>query len=229
MVAIHLLCYDLDADTRGEAELGAILHLSEVVRANRFVFPHLQRRYRVGRAVLRAALAHFTGIAPASFELEFGPQGKPMLPGGPSFNVSHSEGRLLLAITSKGRIGVDIEIRREVGDLEALARANFAPDEAAMVLAAPKSERDQAFLETWTRKEALVKALGGGLSIPLNSFSVAGGQSDGNLLRRLDIPGEDLLAWSLYAIPGIPSAVASVALDAPDLAFEWLPPEVICP
>jgi 4'-phosphopantetheinyl transferase len=119
-----------------------------------------------------------------------------------------------------------VELRREVGDLAALAQANFAPDETSAVMVAPPGKRDQAFLEIWTRKEALVKALGGGLSIPLNLFSVALGQPDGNLLKRLDLSGESSSGWCVRSIPDVPHAIAAVALDAPDFELEWLPAEM---
>lgn len=229
MPTIFLISYGLDDELRDEAGLTALLHPSERAKAARFVYPYLQRRYRVGRAVLRAVLGHVTGLPPAKLMFEVGPQGKPMLPRGPSFNVSHSEGRLLLAVALGGRLGVDVELRRAVHDIDAIARANFAPDEAEAVLATQPGQREEAFLETWTRKEALIKAVGGGLSIPLSSFSVAVGQADGNLLRRLDLPGESLPDWSLRAVPGVPGAVAAVALDAPYFEFEWLPPELAFP
>jgi 4'-phosphopantetheinyl transferase len=93
-------------------------------------------------------------------------------------------------------------------------------------MVAPPGKRDQAFLEIWTRKEALVKALGGGLSIPLSLFSVALGQPDGNLLKRLDLSGESSSGWCVRSIPDVPHAIAAVALDAPDFEFEWLPAEM---
>ena len=227
MNMVSLLSHDLDTDPRDDRELDALLAAGERVRAASFKFPHLRRRYRVGRATLRCALGARTGRPPSSLALETGPQGKPALRNGPVFNASHAAGRLLLAIAPEGRLGVDIELLHRVDDLEAISRQNFAEDEREAVLATPLAERDRAFLEIWTRKEALIKAIGGGLSIPLRSFSVSLVTRPGSLLHRLDLPGETPAQWCLRAVadvPGAPEAAAALAFDVPDWQIEWLPP-----
>lgn len=221
---IALLSHDLDADPRPDAELDALLSAEERRRAERFAFPQLRRRYRVGRAVLRCALAHWTGKAPGALAFTLGPQGKPALPAGPAFNLSHAEGTLLLGIVDHGRLGVDVECLRLLDDLEALARYSFAADEVAAVLARTGAERERAFLETWTRKEALLKALGGGLSLPLQACSVRLGDPGGSLLARLELPGERAADWWLRPVEGVAGgAVAAFAIDRPGMAATWLP------
>jgi 4'-phosphopantetheinyl transferase len=230
VATIHLLSHDLDTDPRDNRALDALLDPCERARVARFAFPHLQRRYRVGRAALRCALSIWTGHPPASFLFEIGPQGKPTLPNGPAFNVSHSEGQWLLGVTPHGRLGVDVELLRPVGDLAAMARHSFAADECAAVLAVPLPDRDRAFLEMWTRKEALVKALGGGLSIPLKAFSVALAERPGSLLERLELIGEEAGHWCIRPVsvlPGSPEAVAAIALDAPAVELAWLAPDAV--
>ena len=226
---VHLLAYDLDADPRDESELDGLLDAAERDRAGRFFFPLLRRRYRVGRAALRCLLGAWTERAPTSFVFATGPQGKPTLAGGPSFNVSHCEGTLIIGITDHGRLGIDVELLRPVEDVDLLARRNFSADEIAAVLAAPETERQRAFLTIWTRKEALIKALGGGLSIPLKSFSVSLAEGPGNALQRLELEGESLAEWCICPVtgsPGMPDAVAALALDAPSCKIEWLPSEL---
>ncbi|MCC5863194.1 MAG: 4'-phosphopantetheinyl transferase superfamily protein [Gammaproteobacteria bacterium] len=221
---IQLLSHDLDADPRSDGELDALLSTEERARAERFAFPRLRRRYRVGRAVLRCALARSTGLTPAELSLVIGPQGKPALAGGPAFNLSHSEGLLLLGLTLEGRLGVDVEWPRPLDDLEGLARYSFAEDECRAVLALAGEAREQAFLETWTRKEALLKALGGGLSLPLKACSVRLGTPEGSLLTRLELPGEQRADWWLRPVVGLPGgAVAAVALDRQASRLAWLP------
>ena len=223
--AIQLLTHDLDADPRSDQALDAVLDATERVRAERFAFPLLRRRYRVAHAVLRCTLGHWMGQAPAGLRFEFGPQGKPTLPGGPAFNLSHSANRLLLGITVTGRLGIDMEILRPIDELEAMARQNFAADECAAVMACPHAERSRVFLNIWTRKEALIKAVGGGLSIPLQSFSVASYESCSNALERLDLPGEHRADWCVRRIDGVPGGVAALALDAFSCTLHWLAAE----
>jgi 4'-phosphopantetheinyl transferase len=230
MPVVHLLSHDLDTDPRDDRALDALLDPSERACAARFSFPHLQRRYRVGRATLRCALGAWTGRPPASLVFDYGPEGKPVLPGGPAFNVSHSEGQWLLGVTPHGRLGIDVELLRPVIDLAALARHSFAADECAAVLAVPPAGRDRAFLEIWTRKEALVKALGGGLSIPLKAFSVALAETPGSLLERLALEGEEVGDWCVRPVSGLsgdPAVVAALALDAPEIELAWLAPDTV--
>lgn len=223
---IQLLSHDLDADPRSDAELDALLTMDERARAERFAFARLRRRYRVGRAVLRCALARITGGPPAGLAFVSGPQGKPALADGPAFNLSHSEGLLLLGVAAEGRLGVDVECPRRLDDLEGLARYSFADDECRAVLALDEAAREQAFLQTWTRKEALLKALGGGLSLPLKACSVRLGSPSGSLLARLDLPGERVADWWLRPVEGLPGgAVAAVALDRPGAGQVWLSKE----
>ena len=223
---IALLAHDLDTDPRIDGELDALLDATERARAERFAFPILRRRYRVAHAVLRCALGRWTGQPPASLQFERGPEGKPTLPGGPAFNLSHSANRLLLGISDAERLGVDVEVLRLIDDLEGMARHNFAADECAAVLACPQAERSEAFLRVWTRKEAMIKALGGGLSIPLQSFSVSTREVCDNALKRLDQPGEHSAAWCVRGIDGVAGCVAALAVDAPSFRLDWFPPEI---
>ncbi len=222
---IALVSHDLDTDPRTDGELDVLLDAAERALAERFAFPALRRRYRVAHAVLRCALAHWTGQAPASLRLEIDPQGKPAVRGGPAFNLSHSANRLLLGITDAGRLGVDVEVLRPIDDLEGMARHNFATDECEAVLACPQAERPGAFLKVWTRKEAMIKALGGGLSIPLQSFSVSTRDVCDNALKRLDYPGEQSAAWCVRGVDGVAGCTAALALDAPSFRLDWLGPE----
>ena len=140
--------------------------------------------------------------------------------------MSHCEGTLLIGVTANGRFGIDVELLRPIDDVDLLARRNFSADEIAAELAVPKTDRERAFLAIWTRKEALVKALGGGLSIPLTSFSVSLAEGPGNVLQRLDLEGEAVAEWCVCPVtglPGLPNAVAALALDAPSCKIEWLP------
>ena len=115
---------------------------------------------------------------------------------------------------------------RPVDDVELLASRNFSAEEIAAVLAVPETEREGAFLAIWTRKEALLKALGGGLSIPLKSFSVSLAEGPGDVLRRFEYEGESVAGWCICPVtglPGVPDALAALALDAPSCKIEWLP------
>jgi len=156
----------LDVPDRITAAARRLLSARERKRADRFVYDRHRRRYTVAQAHLRRVLGQLTGIPPETVRFHYEDKGKPFLPGGPSFNQSHSEDRLMIAVAGSGRLGVDIEERRTVRLMLGIAEKNFARDEAARLHAAPADERRRLFFRIWTRKEAFLKALGFGLAIP---------------------------------------------------------------
>jgi 4'-phosphopantetheinyl transferase len=151
----------------------------ETARAERFHFPHHRRAFVLGRAALRALLGGYLGMGAMEIQFAYGPQGKPSLAPGLEneacplgFNAANSGDLAAYAFTIGCRIGVDIERHRELPDLENIAHRFFSPEEAAELLELPAAEKTSAFYHCWSRKEAYIKAMGGGLSIPLDSFRV---------------------------------------------------------
>lgn len=138
-------------------------------RADRFRVEHARRAFVASRAALRRILGARLGVEPATLEFTLSAHGRPSLAGGRvSFNVSHSGELGLIAVADgERRIGVDVEQVRATSDFQALAARFFHPDEAAAIGA-----RREAFFRCWTKKEAVVKAIGQGLSHPLETFVV---------------------------------------------------------
>lgn len=172
---VDLWSIPLGLADRAVEKLIACLSADEVGRADRFINDKLRRRYIVAHAGLRLLLSRYTGIAAGALDFVFGPQGKPSLASplnGITFNLTHSEEVAVVAIAATNRIGVDIEHLREIIDATAIARLFFSSIEETMLTAIPPAERSRAFLTCWTRKEAFVKALGGGLSVDLAGFAV---------------------------------------------------------
>jgi 4'-phosphopantetheinyl transferase len=150
-------------------------------RAARFRFSHDRRRFCAARTLLRRLLGDRLGVPASALRFGAGPYGKPFLlspaPGqgldpGLEFNVSHSGPMAVCAVAGQP-LGVDIQ--RVNPDLEwpALAQGFFAPGEYLAITSLPEAERRDAFFACWTRKEALVKAAGLGLSHPLDAFEVS--------------------------------------------------------
>jgi 4'-phosphopantetheinyl transferase len=211
--------YYLDMDSPA-LDVSALMHLlspEELARAERFRFDRHRRRFVVGRAALRRLLADLTGSDPAELPLFAEPAGKPALSGGgPAFNLSHSEQHLLIGIAVEGRVGVDVEVRKEVGDAMDLARRYFSQDEHAALAALPAEERGTAFLRVWTRKESLLKALGTGLSMPLDAVSMHVDAARGNLFKSSRIDSLDPLQWCVRSAPVHVDLEAAVARDQAD-------------
>ena len=171
-VAIDLWLWGLDCDAAEAARRRAVLSDAERARADRFVHDRDRIRFIAGRSRLREILAQVVGTAADTLPLMQGANGKPFLPGGPLFNLSHSAGLAALGITSDVSVwlGVDIEGARSIDPgLEAYA---FAPEERAALSVLDPQARARAFFLGWTRKEAVVKATGAGLRADLDSFAV---------------------------------------------------------
>lgn len=185
-------------------------------RADRFRFAQDRRRYVTGRAELRRRLSDRCGDLPGQLQLVVGPQGKPRLAAHRSvdFNLSHSGGWALLAITSGVTVGIDIEAVQPGIAGSGVAEHFFAPAEVRHLLSLPGRDRDQAFVECWTRKEAYLKGKGGGLSLPLDGFEVSFGPGRPARLLRSDTDPFDCHTWTLVDLSEIvpPRFVAALAV-----------------
>lgn len=152
--------------------LWQLLDDTERARAERYRFDEDRQRATVGRGMLRRMLGEALGRDPRELRFVTGEQGKPALEDGAlQFNVSHSGDRVAIAITRDLPVGIDVELEsRRMHNLLGMARRFFSPLETRAVEEAEQQEN--VFFSIWTAKEAVIKAVGGGLSINLASFSV---------------------------------------------------------
>ncbi|MHB8383168.1 MAG: 4'-phosphopantetheinyl transferase family protein [Candidatus Binataceae bacterium] len=154
-----------------------LLSKDERERAARFHFVRDRRRFTVARAILRLIIGTYLRMRPATVRFSYGPNGKPRIEdacGGESlsFNLAHTGETVLYAFCRNHELGVDVEqIDRRV-EFRQIARQFFAPEEIKSIEMLPRDQQGRRFFEIWTRKEAYLKALGAGLSIPLNEFEV---------------------------------------------------------
>ena len=133
-------------------------------RARRLSRPEVRRRFVAARAGLRRVLAGYIAVPPCSFLLQEGPHGKPELQEGPRFSLSHSGDLALCAVARDREVGVDVEQLRPVPEADSIARRWFSEEEMAAYRVAADARLDGAFLRSWTRREAFLKAIGLGLS-----------------------------------------------------------------
>jgi 4'-phosphopantetheinyl transferase len=165
----------------------AWLAADEHARAARFMMHHHRRRFLAARCALRERLSQQLRVPPESLRFDAGEHGKPYLPDAPQchFNLSHSEDWALVGIGLHGETGVDIEVLRDVDDALPLARTLFTAEELAQFLALDAIAQRTAFLRVWTRKEAVMKALGLGLSLAPRTIDVGLGPEAAHLQVRL--------------------------------------------
>jgi 4'-phosphopantetheinyl transferase len=161
----------------------ALLSDDERARQRSFVSPDLRRRFGAARAGLRTLLGRHLDLDPRSLAFVTNEFGKPRLAGNGHvhFNLSHCEERAVLAISDAAAVGIDLECERPIEHVD-LAKRYFHPNEVAAIAASrDEAEQRRAFFLVWTLKEAVVKALGTGLSTPLDSFEVEIGASTSRL------------------------------------------------
>jgi len=173
-VDIDLWLWPLGLNKACVAELQEILSVDERARARRIKVKAAQRDFIAARARMRQCLACY-GVGDAT-ELQFdeGPHGKPALKNSDlQFNLSHTAGRAVLAVTGACAVGVDIEVQRPV-DLRLVERF-FSASEVMALTALSLPARTAAFFRIWTAKEAAGKALGLGLGLDFRSFSIQHG------------------------------------------------------
>ncbi len=163
-------------DALNTRQLG-LLTAPERERLQRFHFEKDRHRYLITRALVRTVLSRYAPIAPADWAFETGPQGRPQITNPHPlaqelcFNLSHSDGLVVLAVTSGREVGVDTESTARQAPLE-VADRYFSRREAQALRALPASAQAHRFWELWTFKESYIKARGMGLTLPLDQFSL---------------------------------------------------------
>jgi 4'-phosphopantetheinyl transferase len=219
-------------DCGGGDSLRSRLSSDELARAARFHFERDRTRFSVARAALREILAHYLGTGPAEIAFVYGDHGKPALApyGDLHFNLSHSHDLALCAVTRGREVGVDVERIRELDDLEGIATATFSQRERETLAQLAGPERLAGFFNAWTRKEAFVKALGEGLSHPLDRFDVSLAPTARPRLERIDGDSTRAARWSLAAVVIDAAHAAAVVVEGRGLtlvARRW--PEDLVP
>lgn len=211
---VHVWCFKLCEEPLLIQSAFSALSEDERARATRFRSPSLQAAFILSRGILRRLLARFCDCTPSNVIFAYGQQGKPFLADRACpvrFNMSHSGGIAAYALNVSHEIGVDIEQHRPLPDMDQIAARFFSPLEYRELMGVAELEREVAFFDCWVRKEAYIKALGGGLSIPLDSFQVTLGPRRSPALVEVRNNGTEAREWSIQEFspaPGYSGAVA---------------------
>jgi len=183
----------------------------ERTRASRFHFDKHRRHFVAGRGFLRALLARYLDTTPEEVQFAYGPYGKPVLDGehresSLRFNASHSGDWALYAFVQDHEVGVDVEYIKADFETEGIAERFFSALEVQTLYALADEEKPAAFFRCWTRKEAYIKAIGSGLSHPLDSFDVTFAPGEPAALSRAE-------GWSLFDLEVAPEYAAALAIE----------------
>ena len=202
-------------------EYKKLLSTAELARAEKFVPDHKRREYIITRGVLKQALSRITGLAASGLDFSYGGHGKPYLDinlagKNIAFNVSHSYGVALVAITRGGRLGIDVEKIRPEVDWRDLAKRFFSESEFQALDRCPDGSSLKSFFTCWTRKEAFVKAVGDGVARGLSGFDVSIDPNETAGSLNIRWPDEDAAQWSIRNIPVPGNYTAALAVDRPN-------------
>lgn len=219
---IHVWAAPLNLPSKELDAYAAALSPDEAAQAERFKFEKHRNRFAAGRGMLREILGRYLQAKPAALRFDCSRNGKPTLTGefagrGIHFNLSHSEDLALIAVTRIGPVGIDIEFVREIKDMDGLVARFFSRRENELFRKVPSGEKPRAFFNLWTRKEALLKATGEGITRSLSLVEVS--FLPGEPARLLAVSGDGAKAarWSLRDLRPAPGFVGAVAVQAKDV------------
>ncbi|SCX59698.1 4'-phosphopantetheinyl transferase superfamily protein [Variovorax sp. EL159] len=240
---IHLwFCFHgKSGDATQDAACRALLTPEELSKQNRFHFASDRYRYLLTRALVRSVLSRYAPVQPHAWRFATGPFGRPRIEAptieethGLDFNLSHTDGLIVLALARNIELGVDVENIERNAALD-VADHFFSPVEAEALRALSAALQTARFFDLWTLKESYIKARGMGLQIPLDSFSFTLDDHGGIEFALADSGTRDNTArpwhfWQLQptqehfvalcAAPENPAATRIVCREAAPLQWE---------
>ena len=206
--------------------LRELLTSEERARADRFHFERHRRRFTVRRGAMRILLGTYLDQAPESLVFQQGPKGKPELPNdrGLVFNLTDSADLAVLAVGERQELGVDIECLERPRDAGRLVERFFSEHERQVYESLPESLKTAGFFRAWTSKEAYLKAIGTGLSVPLRFSTVELDPRRPPRVLQLGDSQQDAQSWSLDVFQPRDDFVGALAIERGDNQlrfFRW--------
>ncbi len=204
---IHVWDFVFNECPYDTSKIVEVLSPDEVERANRFKRVNDRNRYVFSYANLRVILGLYLNVPPASLQFEKNSFGKPYIcgesnPQGLCFNMSHTGNVVMLAISLKHEVGIDIEKVREFDKLDNVAYNFLSSCEADYYNTLSKEKKKQFFFLSWVRKEALIKAQGKGVGENLSHSTVS--QFSGAEKKwpppTVSVVDEKKIRWSLQDV-----------------------------
>lgn len=222
---VHLWCSSLLLNSRALNRLKLTLSADELERANRFHFRNHQCSFIVGRGILRSIIADYLQTRPKEIRFRYNAHGKPSIADVSShseinFNLSHSHGLAVYAFTRRREIGIDIERLRSNLSFQKIAKRFFTTEEFENLNSLPHDEYIDGFFGLWTQKEAYIKAMGTGLSIPLNRFSVTVKKDQTVRVNEIRIKSNEEGSWSILSLKPKRGYVGALAVEGKSLTIK---------
>jgi len=226
----HVWRTSLNQDETTVLELSSYLAPDEYRRATKYHRAVDRDRFIVARGVLRSILSTYLHIPPNELQFTYNQYGKPAISDGQNrcalnFNLSHSNDLALYVTACARSVGIDIEyIRRDFATLE-IAEHFFSKDEVRSLKAAPTDGMIEAFFNCWSRKESYIKAIGMGVSYPLDGFTVSLAPNAAPALLKVAADEREPDRWQMYELKAGEGYAASLIVENPPVTlrqWQWI-------
>jgi 4'-phosphopantetheinyl transferase len=204
-----------------------ILSEEELTKANNFIFIQDKDRFIVSHGLLRIMLANYVKIDPKQLKFNHAINGKPYITtkysidSDLSFNMSHSHNVAIYTFTLNRRIGVDIEFIRYIKNIDQLINFVFSKNDRMTIDTLPEKQKQEAFLNIWTRKEAYVKAIGGCLSNICSQYSFLSDIDKPIDLLCDELGRSDTSDWFFQTLLPDSDYIATIAVESSDPQFKY--------
>jgi 4'-phosphopantetheinyl transferase len=211
----HIWRADLKFNECFQTSFLKLLSPDEKRRAQKFRFTKDSRNFIIARGILRSLIGKYLKIKPSEISFRYSEFGKPGIADNHSlqFNISHSKNIALFAFIKKLNVGVDVEFVNPDIEVKDIAEKFFSPNEVLNLFALPEKQHTLGFFNCWTRKEAFIKAVGEGLSFPLNKFEVSLEPDKPAKLLATDWEPKAVSKWSIFSMSPATNFVGGLAIE----------------
>jgi 4'-phosphopantetheinyl transferase len=221
---LHLWSVETNPDQDPALALSAVLSSDEQARGQRYLVPKARRQFVETRGLLRLLLGAYLQTDPKNLDFHYSDNGKPCLAqasGGAllQFNVSHSQERVLYAVSAHHAVGIDLEGVNPLISYQDIAHRICTPQEWAIFNRLPADQQSQAFFKIWTRKEALVKLCGDRLYEKLTVFEVPACATSGSYWVKAE--GQEFWLQDLDLYESFAGAIALPTAPEQIIHHEW--------
>ena len=219
---VHVWCVNLNVLDLDINCLKHILSKEENDKADSFHFKDDRENYIGRHAILRKILGRYLSLEPNNINFSYRSHGKPSLSNYSNgdkihFNLSHSKGLVLYAMTRGREVGIDVErIIPGIMDEQFISNV-FSQKELYSIQSLPMDMRTNALFQNWTRKEAFIKALGQGLSYDLKRIDVSAALGEKSIISNRNSDADNSYCWSLRDIELGPGYAGSIVVEG----YNW--------
>ena len=175
-IDLWLLDFEWPSSIHAPIDPPSWLGVNDRARLEGMGHPRRRAEFLLGRRLLRHALQSRFGSASHAWQLHTAEKGRPHLHSAdpqqalPSINLSHCRSLIACAIGSPTQLGLDVECLGRTADFDALSARVLHPLEREAIRAGGIETKESDFLRYWTLKEALAKAIGVGITLPMRQY-----------------------------------------------------------